>query len=109
MKEDLVERIARAICRAWFYCDLDSPDGRAEWDREQNKCRKQARACLSEIESAGLVIVPRGSVAMLLEVHMRNSDADDWAINIGARPEMWHDQSAYVQAWDSLRAALADK
>ncbi|HET8720944.1 MAG TPA: hypothetical protein VFM24_02880 [Nitrospira sp.] len=91
----LEERIARAID------DLDkaSPTGSAS-------PLIVARACLAEIEAAGYVVVPRGSVAMLLEVHLNNPAADDWSINVGARPHMWHDTGAYLQAWDSLRAAL---
>ncbi len=49
---DLTERVARAICRAWFYCDLDKPDGIEHWKKNQAKCMAEARAAMREMASA---------------------------------------------------------
>lgn len=43
---DIVERVAKAICRAWFYCDLDKPDGQEHWRKNKNRCMAEARAAL---------------------------------------------------------------
>ena len=57
-EQELVEAMARAICRAYFYCDLDKPDGHAHWLSNSNKCRKEAAAALAAIRAAGFAVVP---------------------------------------------------
>jgi hypothetical protein len=53
-KEEMVERLARAM---WKW------DSGSDWDKafapRKNMFLALARACLSEIEAAGMVIVPR--------------------------------------------------
>jgi len=46
---EIRERIARAICRAWFYCDLDKPDGLEHWKKNKAKCMAEAEATLKLI------------------------------------------------------------
>lgn len=50
-EQQVVETVARAICRAYFYCDLDKPDGIAHWQREQARCRLEARAAIAAYRS----------------------------------------------------------
>lgn len=44
---ELEEKVARAICRAWYYCALDTPDGAARWGREREQRMAEARAAIS--------------------------------------------------------------
>lgn len=46
VSDEMVEAAARAMCDAWCYAPIGTPDGDAEWDRKQDQYRKQARAGL---------------------------------------------------------------
>lgn len=45
--DEMVEAGARAMCEAWHYAPIGSPDGDAEWKRKQDQYRKQSRAALT--------------------------------------------------------------
>ncbi|MDR9813059.1 hypothetical protein [Rhizobium hidalgonense] len=47
-----VEAAARAMCEAWHYAKIGTPDGDAEWKRKQAQYRKQAEAAISAYLSA---------------------------------------------------------
>lgn len=47
---EVVEDAARAICRAYFYCDLNTPDGNERWERLKDQNRKEAVAALTAIQ-----------------------------------------------------------
>lgn len=49
----MVEAAARAMCEAWYYAPIGTPDGDAEWDRKQDQYRKQAGAGLSAALAIG--------------------------------------------------------
>lgn len=80
MMDELVEKIARAICRA--HCgprmQRDEPD-RVEcqvangWDLWAD----EARACLSAIEAEGMVIVPREPTEEMLAAGVESADTHD--------------------------------
>lgn len=50
--DEMVESAARAICEAWHYSKIGTPDGDAEWRKKQDQYRKQARAALEAALSA---------------------------------------------------------
>ena len=58
MKDDVVERIARALCVA---------QGRPATDNEMARATDEAQAALKAIEDAGLVIVPREPTDAMLD------------------------------------------
>lgn len=43
----MIEIAARAMCEAWHYAPIGTPDGDAEWKRTQDHYRKQAEAALT--------------------------------------------------------------
>ncbi len=106
--EGLVEAVARGIVQA------DEQDGGAPWDRDAGNKHvmanrmDRARAALSAISAAGYVLMPRGDVEILLDVHTERN-APDLAIKDGARLEFWQDRRRYIAAWERLRLAAAPK
>lgn len=45
--KEMIEAAARAMCDAWCYAKIGTPDGDAEWKSKQDQYRKQAEAALS--------------------------------------------------------------
>lgn len=45
--KEAIEAAARAMCEAWHYSKIGTPDGDAEWRRKQDQYRMQARAALT--------------------------------------------------------------
>ncbi len=52
MNETEVEAVARAICRAYFYCDLDKPDGQERWRDQREQRMAEARAAIQALDEA---------------------------------------------------------
>ena len=50
--DEMVEKAARAMCEAWHYSKIGTPDGDAEWRKKQDQYLKQARAALEAALSA---------------------------------------------------------
>lgn len=50
--DEMVEKAARAMCEAWHYSKIGTPDGDAEWRKKQDQYRKQSRAALEAALSA---------------------------------------------------------
>ena len=44
-----------------------------------------------------------GSLAILADVHTRDDDQAGFTVQVGARPEFYHDASQYIEAWKDLR------
>ncbi|MER9452074.1 hypothetical protein [Mesorhizobium sp. M0254] len=47
-----------------------------------------------------------GAIRTLAEVHLKDAGTDQFAIQVGARPEFWHDQQRYVDAWTAINDTL---
>jgi hypothetical protein len=47
-----IEAAARAMCEAWHYAKIGTPDGDAEWRRKQDQYRKQAKAAIDAYRAA---------------------------------------------------------
>jgi hypothetical protein len=47
----------------------------------------------------------KAAASVLCEVHTRERDGMA-AVEMGAKPEFWHDHKAYVEAWLTLRKAV---
>ncbi len=45
--KEAIEAAARAMCDAWCYAKIGTPDGNAEWARKQDQYRKQSEAAIS--------------------------------------------------------------
>ena len=58
----MIEIAARAMCEAWHYAPIGTPDGDAEWKRKQDQYRKQAEAALtaalSQVEPQKVISIP---------------------------------------------------
>lgn len=50
--DEMVEKAAHAMCEAWHYSKIGTPDGDAEWRKKQDQYRKQSRAALEAALSA---------------------------------------------------------
>lgn len=49
--EKMRVQVARSICRAWFYCDLDTPDGIAHWRANEARCLAEADAAIAALST----------------------------------------------------------
>lgn len=65
---NMVEKVARAMCEAWHYAPIGSPDGDAEWKRKQDQYRKQARAAIEAFRH------PEGAMKAKINRYIREPD-----------------------------------
>jgi hypothetical protein len=57
----VLEGAARAACRAFYYCDLDKPDGLEHWQHTQERYRTETRAALKAARESALAPPQEGS------------------------------------------------
>jgi hypothetical protein len=99
--DEVVEAAAKAMCEAWHYAPIGTPDGDAEWSRKQDQYRKQAKAALNAVVNDARIAQLQAvdAAARCLACVVRKS------VNAGPLSK---DPTAEGQAWRALRLALGE-
>ncbi len=114
--DDIVERVARAICRAYFPSDLNTPDGMAHWKSNQDRCRKEARAAIAAMREPTAANLSSFTARMMSNLdgekdarieRLRTALKDIQAKAVGVKPprHTWY----YDRAEEALKEAADDR